>query len=76
MSKLPPKEVERLLGVQYAEVIARAPQPLRQECKDIINNSLEFMEHANRVALTLQGFRRKIMPAPPVPTNNGAAPPR
>jgi hypothetical protein len=69
-----PREIERLLGEQYAEVLARAPQSVARDCKEVINTSLALMEHASRVSLTLRSWRRKqhlgnSQPAvPPMPS--------
>jgi hypothetical protein len=65
MAKLSPREVERLLGEQYAEVLARnaQTQAINQECKEVINTSLALMEHASRVSLTLRSWARR----PPQP---------
>lgn len=49
-------EVEQWLGRQYAEVLRENPQvvSVRQECAEIINGTLQLLEHYNKVAMVMQ----------------------
>ncbi|HEY9745880.1 MAG TPA: hypothetical protein V6C99_06645 [Oculatellaceae cyanobacterium] len=53
------KELERRLGLQYAQVLKESPAQahLRQDCKEAIDASLRIMEYYNRIALSMQNVK-------------------
>ena len=52
----PSKEIERKLGLQYAEMLKENPhaQDVYRDCQAVIENSLQVMEHYNRIAITMK----------------------
>jgi hypothetical protein len=50
------QEMERLLGQQYAQALAQNPHAhsLREDCEAVINDSLNLLEHYNKVALFMR----------------------
>lgn len=56
MKKLTPKELERQLGMQYAQWVKENPQTasIYRDCQEVIQTSLAFMEHYNKAYLTIR----------------------
>ena len=58
MAQLSPKEIEQMLGQQYAEVLQNNPQAqgVYKDCKEVINTTMAGLEHYNRMMLTLKNL--------------------
>ena len=56
MKKMPAKEMERRLGMQYAQLLKDTPQnsTVHRECQEVIEASLSVMEHYNRISLAIK----------------------
>jgi hypothetical protein len=56
MGKMHPKEMERRLGMQYAQLLKDTPQntTVHRECQEVIEASLNIMEHYNRISLAIK----------------------
>jgi hypothetical protein len=50
------RDIERRLGQQYAQLLKESKhnQSVYSDCKEVIQASLSFMEHYNRLALALK----------------------
>ncbi len=67
---LSPKEIERMLGEQYADVLQRNPnaQAVAKDCKEVIDASLAAMEHYNKMAMALRNMTTGLRRAGPEKT--------
>ncbi|HWU43681.1 MAG TPA: hypothetical protein VN132_09595 [Bdellovibrio sp.] len=56
MQKKNPRDIERALGQQYAQLLKESPasSSVYNDCKEVIQASLGVMEHYNRLSLALQ----------------------
>jgi hypothetical protein len=56
MKKMPAKEMERRLGLQYAQLLKDTPasSTVYRDCQEVIEASLTVMEHYNRISLALK----------------------
>ncbi len=54
--KLPAKEIEKRLGVQYAQLLKDTPQAsaVYKDCQQVIETSLNIMEHYNKISLAIK----------------------
>jgi hypothetical protein len=64
MGQLSPKEVEQMLGRQYAEVLQNNPnaQAVYKDCKQVLDTTMAGLEHYNKMMLSLRNLttaRRK-----------------
>lgn len=53
-NKLSAKELERKLGLQYAQVLKESRSEVYRDCKEAIDASLGIMEYYNRIAMAMQ----------------------
>lgn len=55
-AKMPPKEIERRLGMQYAQLLKDTPNnaAIHRECQEVIQASLTVMEHYNRISMAIK----------------------
>lgn len=70
--KLPPaKEIEKRLGVQYAQLLKDTPQAaaVYKDCQQVIETSLNIMEHYNKISLAI----KSRMPARKAPSPSANA---
>lgn len=56
MNKMPAKEMERRLGIQYAQLLKESPQTaaIYKDYQEAIHASLNVMEHYNKISLALK----------------------
>ncbi len=56
MRRMSPREVERRLGQQYAQTLKDNLQfaSTYRDCEDVIQTSLNLMEHYNKVTIALR----------------------
>jgi hypothetical protein len=54
--KLPAKEIERRLGLQYAQHLKENPQTasVYKDYQEAIQTTLTFMEHYNKISLAIK----------------------
>ena len=60
MAKMSQKEVERRLGLQYAQTLKdnAAHMALRKDCEDVIQGSMDLLDRYNRIAVAMKTPRR------------------
>lgn len=56
MNKMPAKEIEKRLGLQYAQLLKESPQTaaIYKDCQEVIQTSLSIMEHYNKISMALK----------------------
>lgn len=56
MKRMTAQEVERQLGARYAETLRNNPHfvSVQQDCQDVINTSLDLLEHYNKVTMAVK----------------------
>lgn len=60
MQKMSAKEVERRLGLQYAQTLKDNAQfiSVYRDCEEVISGSLDLLERYNRVAMAMKQPKR------------------
>lgn len=64
MGQMSPKEIEQMLGQQYAEVLQNNPnaQAVYKDCRQVLDTAMAGLEHYNKMMLSLKNIttvRRK-----------------
>ncbi|MCE3235350.1 MAG: hypothetical protein K0Q50_1530 [Vampirovibrio sp.] len=56
MNKMPAKEIEKRLGLQYAQLLKESPQTaaIYKDCQEVIHTSLSIMEHYNKISMAIK----------------------
>jgi hypothetical protein len=62
MQKMSAKEVERKLGLQYAQTLKDNAQfvSVHKDCEEVIQGSLDLLERYNKIAMAMKQPRKAV----------------
>lgn len=66
VAKLSNREIESLLGSQYARVLKDNKElaSIHKDCEDVITGSLKLLEHYNKVKMFMSSKKPAYVPVP------------